>query len=183
MCPTGIDIRDGLQLECIQCGRCADACDGIMTSIKRPKGLIRTASEAEVEGIKKPKIRLRPIIYSGLMLLLATAFIVLSVSTSDIKYTIVRQPSTTYVDMGDGYYSNYFQLKAYNQTSKSLSMDVSTNESGVEIICGECKSSVPSYSDVRGLLIVKVPYDFKKKKITLKLKEGGSFEIPILLPN
>ena len=85
VCPTGIDIRDGLQLECIQCGRCADACDGIMTSIKKPKGLIRTASEAEVEGEKKPKWRLRPIIYSALMVVLGVGFVVLSTGSSDIS--------------------------------------------------------------------------------------------------
>ena len=85
-----------------------DACDGIMTSIKKPKGLIRTASEVEVEGEKKPKWRLRPIIYSALMVVLGVGFVVLSTGSSDIKYTIIRQPSTTYVDMGDGsYYSNY----------------------------------------------------------------------------
>lgn len=53
VCPTGIDIRDGSQLDCIGCARCIDACDSIMTKVNRPLGLVRYASEAQIEGKKR----------------------------------------------------------------------------------------------------------------------------------
>ncbi len=68
VCPTGIDIRQGLQLECIGCAACIDACDEIMTKVKRPTGLIRYDSLNGLEGRKTKWIRPRTILYSVLLL-------------------------------------------------------------------------------------------------------------------
>ena len=73
-CPTGIDIREGLQLECIACTQCIDACNGVMERIGKPKGLIRLSSQAAIEGGRGRLLRLRVILYPALMLVLATAF-------------------------------------------------------------------------------------------------------------
>ena len=69
VCPTGIDIRHGSQLECIACTNCIDACDEIMEKIKKPKGLIRYSSENELNGIKKNKFNIRSFIYVGISLI------------------------------------------------------------------------------------------------------------------
>src|SRR5690606_38137355 len=61
VCPTGIDIRNGLQLECIGCAACIDACDDIMTKIDRPKGLVRYDSLNGLTGKKRRIIRPRVI--------------------------------------------------------------------------------------------------------------------------
>jgi cytochrome c oxidase accessory protein FixG len=66
VCPTGIDIRNGLQLECIGCAACVDACDDIMTKVKRPKGLIRYDSWKGFNGGKTRFVRPRTIFYSVL---------------------------------------------------------------------------------------------------------------------
>ena len=58
VCPTGIDIRNGLQMECINCAACIDACDAVMTKVKKPLGLIRYASQVQLEGIAQKIIRL-----------------------------------------------------------------------------------------------------------------------------
>lgn len=55
VCPTGIDIRNGQQLECVNCTACIDACDEIMVKVGLPKGLIRYATEAEIENQEKFK--------------------------------------------------------------------------------------------------------------------------------
>ena len=79
-CPTGIDIREGLQLECIACTQCIDACDGVMAHIGKPKGLIRLSSQAAIEGHpgRDPAAhgarRMRVILYPALMLVLGDAF-------------------------------------------------------------------------------------------------------------
>ena len=51
-CPTGIDIRDGLQLECIACTQCIDACDRVMDRLGKPRGLIRFSSQAAIEAAR-----------------------------------------------------------------------------------------------------------------------------------
>jgi cytochrome c oxidase accessory protein FixG len=61
-CPTGIDIRDGLQMECIHCTQCADACDDIMTRVGKPKGLIRYSSRELLEGHTRHLIRPRTVL-------------------------------------------------------------------------------------------------------------------------
>ncbi len=67
VCPTGIDIRRGTQMECIACTMCIDACDDIMERVKKPKGLIRYATESELEGEKTKILRPRIFVYLGLI--------------------------------------------------------------------------------------------------------------------
>jgi cytochrome c oxidase accessory protein FixG len=90
-CPTGIDIRQGLQLECVACGQCADACDSIMARIGKPSGLIRYASQDALEtGKKTPLVRTRVVIYSVLLLglLLTSTHALLAKPAADV--TILR---------------------------------------------------------------------------------------------
>ncbi len=74
VCPTGIDIRNGLQLECIGCAACIDACDDIMTKIGRPKGLVRYDSLNGLTGKQRRILRPRIVAYTALGLLGLTAF-------------------------------------------------------------------------------------------------------------
>ncbi|WP_044892770.1 cytochrome c oxidase accessory protein CcoG [Opitutus terrae] len=67
VCPTGIDIRQGLQLECIGCTACIDACDDVMTRLHRPKGLIRYASQNAFSGKPTRWFRPRTILYAVLL--------------------------------------------------------------------------------------------------------------------
>jgi cytochrome c oxidase accessory protein FixG len=97
-CPTGIDIRDGLQLECIACAQCADACDGIMAKIKKPLGLIRYGSQATLEGSRgtlesqRPQKMLRPrvVIYPVLLGVLLAALGVLGSTRKSAEVTVLR---------------------------------------------------------------------------------------------
>lgn len=69
VCPTGIDIRNGLQMECIACTACIDACDEVMVKTKRPKGLIRYATENQLAGKASQILRPRVIAYTLLLVL------------------------------------------------------------------------------------------------------------------
>lgn len=64
VCPTGIDIRDGLQMECVGCTACIDACDDVMVKLARPRGLVRYASEESLTGGKTQVIRPRTVGYA-----------------------------------------------------------------------------------------------------------------------
>lgn len=114
VCPTGIDIRQGLQIECIACSNCVDACDEIMTKLNRPKGLIRYDSMNAFAGTKTRFIRPRTILYTGLMLLGA---IVATVSMSGFKpatVTLVRMTGAPYYLMENSVRNQYL-LRVFNK--------------------------------------------------------------------
>ena len=89
-CPTGIDIRDGLQLECIGCAQCADACNIVMEKIGRPLGLIRYSSERVIEGGKAHLLRPRVIIYPLILIVVTIAFLFLLSTKSPADVQFVR---------------------------------------------------------------------------------------------
>jgi len=125
VCPTGIDIRDGLQLECISCGLCIDACNEIMTKRGWPQGLIRYASELEIEeGKKTSLLKFRTIGY-GVAISLATAVLIYGLfSRAPADFTIrqIRQP--LFVTMADGSIQNNYEIKINNKIQKPLELDL-----------------------------------------------------------
>jgi len=74
-CPTGIDIREGLQLECVACTQCIDACDAVMEKIERPVGLIRFASQNTLAGLAHKVVRIRVVLYPLLLVVVFGAFL------------------------------------------------------------------------------------------------------------
>jgi cytochrome c oxidase accessory protein FixG len=81
-CPTGIDIRDGLQMECIHCTQCADACDAVMVKVGKPVGLVRYASQESLAGHKRRLLRPRTVLYPAAFTLFFGGFLV-ALSTRD----------------------------------------------------------------------------------------------------
>ena len=90
VCPTGIDIRNGLQLECIGCAACIDACDDIMLKLHRPPGLVRYDSLNGLAGKKRRIIRPRIILYTGLMLLGASVLAISLARLHSFEMSIIR---------------------------------------------------------------------------------------------
>ncbi len=102
VCPTGIDIRHGLQLECIGCAACIDACDEVMTRVKRPTGLIRYDSFAGLAGGVTRWLRPRTILY-GVLLLIGAAVASFALSTvKPANFLVYRMTGAAYfVDRAD----------------------------------------------------------------------------------
>lgn len=114
VCPTGIDIRQGLQIECIGCSNCVDACDEVMTRLKRPTGLVRYDSMNAFAGGKTRFVRGRTILYTALMLLGA---IVATISISTFKpatVTLVRVTGAPY-ELINNEVRNQYLLRIYNK--------------------------------------------------------------------
>lgn len=105
-CPTGIDIRNGLQMECIGCTQCMDACDAIMIGVKKPVGLIRYTSENALEGKPTRPARPRTVIYGILLTALTTVFVTLLVMRPTLNMNIVRAVNVPFLEMGDGIANN-----------------------------------------------------------------------------
>ena len=124
VCPVGIDIRDGQQLECITCALCIDACDDIMAKIGKPRGLIDymalTDEENERSG-KKPKpifkhiLRPRTIMYTALWSLVGFGLLFALFIRSDIEMTVAPVRNPTYVTLADGTIRNTYEVRLLNK--------------------------------------------------------------------
>lgn len=124
VCPTGIDIRNGLQYQCTSCALCIDACDTIMTSIKFPRGLIRYSSEHALKGEKTNLFKAKNIGYA-LTLLVSIVILVWSIAhRTDIELLVqqVRQP--LFVSLSDGRVQNRYDIKINNKTTKQITYKV-----------------------------------------------------------
>lgn len=155
VCPTGIDIRHGTQLECTNCTACIDACDGIMEKIDRPKGLVRYASEMSIAEGKKLGITPRIIAYSIVLVALISLESFLLATRSDLDTTIIRARGILYNTEPDGRISNLYNVKIINKTNEDLDLDFLVEEAGAEIrIVGETlKVKAGGYVDGQFFLI------------------------------
>jgi cytochrome c oxidase accessory protein FixG len=116
-CPTGIDIRNGLQLECIACAQCADACDSIMTRIHKPLGLVRYGSQQSLEqGIRGRLLRPRVVIYPALLAVLLGALFVFGRRDVDMDVTVLRGLGAPFV-LTDAGVTNQVRIKIENRSS------------------------------------------------------------------
>ncbi len=120
VCPTGIDIRNGTQLECVNCTACIDACDNVMDKVGYPRGLIRYASHRSIESGDTRIVTPRIIGYSVVLLLLLGVIAFLFLSRTDIEATILRAPGTLYIMQGEDTVRNLFTLKVVNKTRENL---------------------------------------------------------------
>ncbi len=116
VCPTGIDIRQGYQLECIGCARCIDACDEIMVRVGKPRGLIRYDSLSRLQGEVTRILRPRVIVYSLLLAGVVAALVVALEVDSLVDVTIVRPPGEPYAVLPGGIVSNHFTLHLINRS-------------------------------------------------------------------
>jgi cytochrome c oxidase accessory protein FixG len=123
-CPTGIDIRHGLQMECIHCTQCIDACDAVMDRIDLDRGLIRYTSQDELETGSRRLVRPRLVVYSSILMLMfgALAFSLAGKSTADV--TILRGLGAPFQVLPSGEVSNQIRLKIANRSGSDRSYEL-----------------------------------------------------------
>ena len=119
VCPTGIDIRNGTQLECINCTACIDECDTIMDGIGLPKGLIRYASEDEIEKNIAFKFTPRMKGYSAVLFILTAILVGLLFLRGNVETVLLRLPGQLFQHKGTNI-SNVYTFKVINKTSIDL---------------------------------------------------------------
>ena len=124
VCPTGIDIRNGTQLECVNCTACIDECDTIMEKIDKPKGLIRYASEDNIEKKAPFKFNARLKGYSAVLFILIGVLVGMLFLRNDLEANILRLPGQLYERKEGNIISNVYTFKLINKTTKEVS-DVS----------------------------------------------------------
>lgn len=132
VCPTGIDIRDGLQYECIGCALCIDACDEVMDKMDYPRGLIRYATEQELEGRPSKLLRPRTFGYGAVLLLMIAALVFTLVTRSPAELDVLRDRGALFRMTGQGLVENSYTLKLANKTEVPQTFELSV--SGVDTL-------------------------------------------------
>ncbi|WP_316634105.1 cytochrome c oxidase accessory protein CcoG [uncultured Flavobacterium sp.] len=117
VCPMGIDIRNGTQLECTNCTACIDECDSIMDSVGLPKGLIRYASEDEITKKEPFRFTARMKGYTAVLFILLSVFIGMLFLRTNVEAVILRLPGQLFQHKGDKI-SNVYTYKIVNKTMK-----------------------------------------------------------------
>jgi len=130
VCPTGIDIRNGTQMECVHCTACMDACDTVMTKIGSPRGLIRYASLNGIERGEHLRFTPRLAGYCVVLTVLAGLLAGMIFTRSDVEATVLRAPGALFQQMPDGHFSNLYTLRVVNKTSRELPVELRLENAG-----------------------------------------------------
>ncbi|GAK87152.1 type cbb3 cytochrome oxidase biogenesis protein CcoG [Vibrio ponticus] len=119
VCPTGIDIRDGLQYECINCGACIDACDQTMERMGYEKGLINYTTEHRLSGHKTKVMRPKLIGYGAVLLVIIGLFFAQIATVEPVGMNVLRDRNQLYRENGQGEIENTYTLKIINKTQQA----------------------------------------------------------------
>ncbi|WP_343667293.1 cytochrome c oxidase accessory protein CcoG [Chitinophaga sp.] len=120
VCPTGIDIRNGTQLECVGCTACIDACNFMMSKVNRPLNLIRYASEDGIANKKPLTITARMKVYSTILVLIIAAITFMLASRQPVGGDIIRTAGMLYQERGQDSVSNLYRIKLINKTTSEI---------------------------------------------------------------
>jgi cytochrome c oxidase accessory protein FixG len=178
VCPTGIDIRNGTQLECVNCTACIDECDTIMESVGLPKGLIRYASEDEIEKKSKFVFTARMKGYSAVLVILVGVLTGLLFLRTDVEASILRLPGQLYQHKGDNI-SNVYTFKIINKTNDEFK-DIHFKLVGIKgslKVVGQQDFKVPKQGMNGGTLFIEINQyllETDKTKLEIEVYNGDT---------
>ncbi|TXN37151.1 cytochrome c oxidase accessory protein CcoG [Flagellimonas hymeniacidonis] len=158
VCPTGIDIRNGTQLECVNCTACIDECDHIMDSIQKPRGLIRYASEDEINKKTKFKFTARMKGYTAVLFVLTGILIGMLFLRNELEANILRLPGQLYERKANNNISNVYTYKLVNKTSKdvdSVSFKLLSHKGEIKMVSQD-SFKVPAEKLAEGTLFIEI---------------------------
>jgi cytochrome c oxidase accessory protein FixG len=130
VCPTGIDIRKGLQNECIACAACIDACDEVMDKVGSPRGLIRYTTQSALDHKPTRIIRPRVLIYGAMLTALITAFAVSLVMRRPVAVDVIRDRNALYRLLDDGRVENVYDVRIMNKSERRHRFVVTVHGAG-----------------------------------------------------
>jgi len=124
VCPTGIDIRNGVQMECVHCTACIDACDNVMDKVGAPRGLIRYASLNSIEKGEPFRFTPRMKLYAGVLAGLIALFLVLVFTRPAVEAMFLRAPGSLFTQSTEHQVENLYTLKLVNKTMRELPVEL-----------------------------------------------------------
>jgi cytochrome c oxidase accessory protein FixG len=171
VCPTGIDIRNGTQMECVGCTACIDACDKMMDAVGRPRGLVRYASESGIADSAKLRYTPRMKMYTALLVVLTGLLTVLLLTRKDVGGTIVRAGGMLFQERGTDSISNLYTIKLTNKTMKDITLTLKLEDAPGRIIeaVGE-QILVKKEDQGKGSFFIVLPRSYiSKRKLSLRV--------------
>jgi cytochrome c oxidase accessory protein FixG len=176
VCPTGIDIRNGLQMECVGCTACIDACNHMMEKVGRPLDLIRYASENGITRGEPLRYTTRMKLYTGLLCVLVAVLAGLLLSRKDVDATVMRAPGMLFQERGGDSVSNLYTIKVANKTTRQvpLQLKLTSVEGNVDIVGGR-SVLLKKEDEGSGTFFIVLPKSViheRKTKINIALYEG-----------
>ncbi len=185
VCPTGIDIRDGLQMECLACTQCVDACDEVMDKVKRPRGLIAFASQNELAGQPSRTLRPRLLVYAGLMAISLITLGVSIVTRTPFEANIFRaRGGMPFIVDGD-MVRNPFEVHIFNKNPQRARFKIVLRAPPeAQIIIGTPEVELESLTDAHVPVMVSLPRTSLTQPVDLVLvvtdeTNGTSREKPV----
>lgn len=177
VCPTGIDIRNGTQLECVGCTACIDACNSVMDKIDKPRGLVRYASENGIAEGEKLHYTTRMKLYTLLLFILVSILSILLFTRKDIDATIMRTPGQLFQERGTDSVTNLYNIKVANKTLKEVPLQLKLEgiNGSIEIIGSHHVITVQKEGQGAGSFFVVLPNNLihqRKSTIRIGLYEG-----------
>jgi cytochrome c oxidase accessory protein FixG len=179
-CPTGIDIREGLQMECIHCTQCADACDAIMDRIGKPRGLIRYTSRDQIEGRPKGFLRARVVLYPTALIVVSSLLVFFLATKKDTDVTVLRGLGAPYSFEPDGRIVNQLRIRVTNRTAATrryaielvgaAGAQVIAPENPLDVAGGELKTTSVFVVGSRSL------FHDGKRAVSLRVSDGARFD-------
>lgn len=132
VCPTGVDIRNGIQLGCIQCGLCIDACDNVMREIGRPQGLIGYDTDINMQRRRDGKppiyriIRPRTVIYAAVIAIVGSIMLYTLATRATMDVNVLHDRNPLFVQLSDGGVRNDYTVRILNKgAQRSFTLEVS----------------------------------------------------------
>ncbi|HLK39880.1 MAG TPA: 4Fe-4S dicluster domain-containing protein, partial [Polyangiaceae bacterium] len=170
VCPTGIDIRNGLQMECLACTQCIDACDDIMNRLGRARGLIRFDSPDGLLGRPRRLLRPRVVLYTGLLVLGAAVAFFATRQRADFEVTLLRLAGEPYSIEG-GEVRNALQLHLVNKraTPETYRLQVLPVD-GVTVVLPMPSVAIAPMADARVPLFLSVPRDTFRAEFPVRVR-------------
>lgn len=171
VCPTGIDIRNGTQMECVGCTACIDACDKMMDAVGRPRGLVRYASETGIAEGKKLRYTGRMKFYTVLLIILASLLTLLLLSRKDIQGNIMRARGQLYQERGTDSLSNLYTIRITNKTLRDIPVTLKLENAPGYVVEAEGKDILLKKEDqAKGSFFIILPRSYiNKRKTPLKV--------------
>ncbi|MBC7562456.1 MAG: cytochrome c oxidase accessory protein CcoG [Gemmatimonadaceae bacterium] len=186
-CPTGIDIRNGLQMECVHCTQCIDACDHVMVALHKPKGLIRYASQEGLAGRDSGAMRPRVVIYSIALAVCLGALAFTLGTRADAEVTLLRSSSEPYRMEADGRIANQLRVKIVNRSNapQQYSITVDGLEGGT-VIAPELPLTVGAGAQRTTSLFLLAPFTTftdGRRPVTVRISDAHGFarDMPFVL--
>jgi len=144
VCPTGIDIRDGLQYECIGCAACIDGCNQVMAKVGKPQKLIRYSTLSAIEGKRTRVLRPRVLVYSLILLAIALAAATTLYLRTPLKVDVIRDRAAIAREVEGGLIENVYRLQIMNTTEEARAFHVSVRGLPDIHVWGEPTVGVPA---------------------------------------